>query len=255
MREIPKGYLEKAGTQGTIQKIPYGEKYVLLYCPKGEAKSIFYLIHGGGGNQERFFCPEFLNMVDHMIETGELEPMYIVSPTYYDPGETDKSPGHSGTAVAKFSAELRNAIIPAVSQYLGQTFDRTHRAIGGFSMGGVTTWYAFLEALDLFYWFMPMSGDCWAMGEKGGGDHPDETAKALYDAASRQPECDFRIHAMTGTKDIAFPNLDPQMKAMEKYPDVFGKRVRYETLEGGVHDYDTIFRYLYHGMPGLFQAP
>ena len=33
---------------------------------------------------------------------------------------------------------------------------------------------------------------------------------------------------------------------------VFAERMRYETLEGGVHDYETIFRYLYTALPELF---
>ena len=39
---------------------------------------------------------------------------------------------------------------------------------------------------------------------------------------------------------------------MEKYPGVFGEKLTYEVLEGGVHDYETIFRYLYNALPALF---
>ena len=135
---------------------------------------------------------------------------------------------------------------------IGVPFERKRRAISGFSMGGVTTWYAFLQALDLFYWFLPLSGDCWVCGETGGGKYPEETAKELAFAVEKQGSPDFRIYAMTGSKDIAFPNLDAQIKAMERYPQVFGDKLKYEVLENGIHDYETIFRYLFNALPALF---
>lgn len=190
-------------------------------------------------------------MVDHMIDGGELEPLYIVSPCFYDPKETDKTPTASGVAVKRFIGELRDELLPLAENHIGRPFLREERAIGGFSMGGVTTWYAFMEALDLFYWFLPLSGDCWACGEKSGGEQTEATVQALIEAVSRQGSPDFRVHAITGSRDIAFPNLDPQMKAMEAHPDVFGGRVRYDVMEGGVHDYETIFRYLYNALPEI----
>ncbi|MBO4884087.1 MAG: hypothetical protein J5602_02125, partial [Clostridia bacterium] len=210
MRTIPESYRSPCPGGGTITSLQYGEKYVLLYTPALPARRILYLIHGGGGDQHSFFCPRFINMIDHMICDRALEPMYIVSPTYYDPNETDKSPASSGVAVAKFCSELRERIIPLAESATGVAFTRNERIISGFSMGGVTTWYAFLQALDLFYWFLPLSGDCWVCGEKGGGLYPDETARRLA-AAARDGAPDFRIHAITGSQDIAYPNFDPQI--------------------------------------------
>lgn len=248
---IPESYLVPCPAAGTVTSLDYGDKFALLYTPVRPAERIIYLIHGGGGDQHAFFCPPFLNMVDHMIADGLMPPIYMVSPCFYDPNETDKTPGSSGRAVEKFPAELRNAIIPLAEGHIGRAFDREHRAIGGFSMGGVTTWYAFLQALDLFYWFLPLSGDCWVCGELGGGKQPEETAALLADALNRQGNLPFRIHAVTGDKDIAFPNLDAQIRAMRNYPEAFGDAMRYDVFAGGVHDYDTIFRYLYNTMPEI----
>ena len=251
MKIVPEKYLTACSKAGQVVNLPYGNKYTLLYEPAVPAEHILYLIHGGGGNKHAFFCPDFLNMVDHMIEDGVLKPLYIVSPCFYDPDEKDKTPSSSGRAVTKFSREMREQIIPVVESHLSRSFPREARAISGFSMGGVTTWYAFLQALDLFYWFMPLSGDCWACGEKGGGDHPEETARVLVSALEQQGNPDFRIHAVTGSADIAFPNLDPQIRAMEACPE-FKEKMKYDVLEGGVHDYPTIFRYLYNYMAELF---
>ena len=150
MLTIPQEYTTKCENAGTVSTLSYGEKSLLLYSPIEPSDRILYLIHGGSGDQHSFFCPEFLNMVDHMIDNGVLEPLYIVSPCFYDPTEKDKSPASSGIAVKKFCMELRKQIIPLVEEHIGVSFPRESRAISGFSMGGVTTWYAFLQALDLY---------------------------------------------------------------------------------------------------------
>ena len=254
MLTIPPEYTTKCEKAGKVSTLNYGEKSLLLYSPIEPATHILYLIHGGGGDQNSFFRPEFLNMVDHMIDSGILDPLYIVSPCFYDPTEKDKSPASSGVAVKKFCKELREQILPLVESHIGASFAREKRAISGFSMGGVTTWYAFLQALDLFYWFLPLSGDCWACGETGGGKYPEKTAMELVSAVSRHGSPDCRIHAITGSKDIAFPNLDAQIKAMGKYPAVFGDKLKYEVLKDGIHDYETIFQYLFNALPALFSG-
>jgi enterochelin esterase-like enzyme len=251
MKAIPEAYLAPCSEPGKVVSLPYGKKFILLYTPAAPASRILYLIHGGGGNQYAFFCPHFLHMIDHMIAEGVMPPVYMVSPCFYDPDETDKTPSSSGRAVAKFCEELRGEIIPLAEGHIGRTFTRNERLISGFSMGGVTTWYAFLQALDLFYWFLPLSGDCWICGETGGGREPERTAAELAAALARQGAPDFRIHAITGSKDIAFPNLDAQIRAMAKYPEFSDERLTYSVLENGVHDYETIFRYLYNALPGL----
>ena len=248
MKAIPEAYLAPCSKPGTVVSLPYGKKFILLYTPAAPASRILYLIHGGGGNQYAFFCPHFLHMIDHMIAEGVMPPVYMVSPCFYDPDETDKTPSSSGRAVTKFCEELRGEIIPLAEGHIGRTFTRNERIISGFSMGGVTTWYTFLQALDLFAAFLPLSGDCWAFGEKGGGSHPAETAAKLAETA-KENGLDFYIHAITGDRDIAFPNLDAQMQAMKQYPEAFGKRVDYDVMPGGVHDYETIFRYLYNALP------
>ncbi len=254
MRTIPAEYIQPCERKGTITEVPYEKKQFLLYTPAQKAEHILYLIHGGGGNERTFFRPAFVNMIDHMIEKGNMSPLYIVTPCFYDAGEQDKSPSSSGKAVLKFQKELRDQVIPLAEKEIGHTFEREERAISGFSMGGVTTWHVFMQSLDLFYWFLPLSGDCWALGEKGGGEKPEETAKAIADTVIRQGNPDYRLHAVTGSADIAFPNLDAQMQAMKAYPDVFGVKVQYDVLEGGVHDYETIYRYLFNVLPLCWHA-
>ena len=137
MKAIPESHLLPCATPGKIERLDYGNKYFLLYTPIAPAERILYLIHGGGGDQHAFFCPAFLNMVDHMIARGEMAPLYIVSPCFYAPAEQDKTPPSSGVAVAKFPTELRNEIIPLAEAHAGRAFDRSQRFISGFSMGAV----------------------------------------------------------------------------------------------------------------------
>ena len=251
MRPVPEDYLSPALPPGRVSTLHYGNKFALLYTPASPADRILYLIHGGGGDQYAFFCPAFLNMIDHMIASGALRPLYIVSPCFYDPDAADKRPAASGRAVAVFCDELRHQIMPLAEQATGRTFDRSQRIISGFSMGGVTTWYAFMQALDLFSRFLPLSGDCWACGETGGGRSPDATAAKLAEALRDQGHLPFRIHCVTGSADIACPNITPQIEAMRKYPQFGEAAMRYTVFEGGVHDYETIFMYLYNALPGM----
>lgn len=252
MKSIPEVYQQPCGQAGTVSTLVYRNKHALVYTPAAPAERILYLIHGGGGDQRSFFCPPFLNMVDHMMAEGALQPLYMVAPCFYNPAETDKTPASSGRAAARFCDEMRGELIPLAEGFIGRNFSREQRAISGFSMGGVTTWYAFLQALDLFAFFLPLSGDCWVCGEKGGGTQPEETARELAAAWRRQGAPDFFIHAVTGSADIAFPNLNAQIRAMERLPEFAVPRLRYDVLPGGVHDYDTIFRYLYNYLPSLF---
>ena len=145
-----------------------------------------------------------------------------------------------------------NRIVPLIDRTYRTHPDRMHRAIGGFSMGAVATWYALMAGLDLFHWFMPLSGDCWICGELGGGKHPRQTAGLICHTVQGR---EFYLHALIGSNDIAFPNLDPQMQAMKEYSHVFrfGKNTHYSVLEGGVHDYPDIRRYIYNALPEFFR--
>ena len=100
MLPIPQEYASPCQRPGEIETLKYGEKSLLLYTPIKPASRILYLIHGGGGDETSFFRPAFRNLVDHMIEKGDMNPMYIVTPCFYDAGEKDKTPGSSGVAVS-----------------------------------------------------------------------------------------------------------------------------------------------------------
>ena len=261
IQPIPEAYTvpcEHAGTLETLAIPDFSPASVYLpygYLQSEQRYSVFYLLHGGGGNEHSFFSGDGIlkNMLDHIIDRKALEPLIVVAPTYYPPGKGGNDIPYSAEAVKDFGPIMRNKIMPLVDQFYRTTADRMHRGIGGFSMGGVATWYAFMAGQDLFHWFMPLSGDCWICGELGGGKHSRQTAGLIADTVKGH---EFHLHALTGSQDIAFPNLDGQMQAMKEYPDVFafGKNTFYDVLENGVHDYPDIRRYIYNALPTFFKG-
>ena len=274
--------------RGTIRRLDYigaegARKYALIYLPFGYGDDperrydILYLMHGGNGNPDAWLdaCP-IKNMLDRSFAAGEAEPMIVVFPTFYTRGSQrftgviDQDFEHK--SVLTFQQELTERLIPAVEGAVrgyavgwnpeALKAARDHRAFGGFSMGGVNTWYAFSLHLDYFSTFLPLSGDSWAVEIMGGSKQPEATAALLRDTVRSMgfgPE-DFRIFAATGTEDVAYANLTPQIEAMKKLDDVFrfSEDVREGNLhyllgDGMVHSYEAVYQYLYNDLPDLFR--
>ena len=256
---VPDSYRSPCSRAGHLETLQIPDfSPALVYLPYGYADGdkplcTFYLLHGGGGNPHSFFSEDGLlkNMLDHMIDAGEINPLIVVAPTYYPPGYSGKGISYSAEAVKDFGPILFGRIVPLVDQTYRTKADRTWRGIGGFSMGAVAVWYTLMAGTSLFHWFMPLSGDCWICGERGGGLHPRQTAALMSDTLIGQ---EFYLHALTGSKDIAFPNLDPQMQAMKEFPETFdfGRNTHYTVMEDGIHDYPDMRRYIYNALPGFF---
>lgn len=259
LKEIPQAYSLPCETAGRLEELEIpGYPNAVIYLPAGydgseDRYSVFYLLHGGGGDPYAWFGEDgvFKNVIDHMIASGELNPVIIAAPTYYPPGMKGKGIAYSGEAVREFGPVLLNTILPIVDGKYRTIADRYARGIGGFSMGAVATWFVLMAGTEKFHWFMPLSGDCWICGERGGGLHPKQTADLLETALKGKK---YHIHVLTGDQDIAFPNVDPQIQAMLKIPDVFGKTLTYSVLPGGVHDYPDIRRYIYNALPEFFST-
>jgi enterochelin esterase-like enzyme len=282
---LPVEYLAESDQPGTIETLSYetanldggkDKKRLHVYLPhgynasdKGTKYNVLYLMHGGGENEDLLFGGPGENralkkIIDNMIARGDIEPLIVVTPTFYG-GKND---------VALFHEELIHDIVPLVeSKY--NTYansaslkdlkaSRAHRAFGGFSMGSVTTWHLFAKGgLDYFKYYIPLSGDSWALGERSGGTRPEETAKFLAQVVRKsgyKPH-DFYIFSATGTQDIAYPNLKPQIEAMKQLDDVF----RYSSnldkgnfyfieAEGGSHTWYWQNQYIYNILPDLFQG-
>lgn len=264
--------------RGTVERLCYTtkdvdgtavSKYANVYLPYGYSASqkypTLYLIHGGGGNPDAWLdCSMIKNALDASFAEDRCKPFITVFPGFYnhDPvrtGRVDEETerGH----VLRFQQELRNDLIPAVDSAFSTNPSRDARSVGGFSMGGVTTWFAFLNNPDLFSTFMPLSGDCWQFGGLGGGRETEKTVRYLHDHTVEQGfgKQDFRILAGTGFEDIAYPNLTPQIEAMKKVTDLFEfsenpeeGNFHYVVMEDAPHMYEKVYQHIYNYAPVMF---
>lgn len=293
---MPSEYKGTATSKGTIINDSYevefgGEtvtKHYNVYLPAGynqddkeQKYNVFYLMHGGGENENTLFGGpgqelELKRIIDIMIEKGDIEPMIVVTPTFYN--RIDEAGNRTDYDIVNFYKELQNIIIPKVeSTYntaYGEAVDteeahkarmkdtRENRAFGGFSMGSACTWYTFINSLDYIKYYVPLSGDCWAISGSADNTKSTETAQYLAKVVkdSNYNNIDgFKLLCATGSSDIAYPNMNPQMQEMKKLSEfVFDKdtakgNTYYMVADGGTHAWNFVNQYLYNILPDLFK--
>lgn len=279
---IPIEYKGVNINSGSIERLEYSVansnngtdiKKLNVYLPYGYDNSdkdtkynVLYLMHGGGENENLLFGgpgqnKELKKVLDNMIAKKDIEPLIVVTPTFYG--------GKNDTAL--FHEELLNDILPLVEttyNTYAESADlsalkasRDHRAFGGFSMGAATTWYTYIYCLDYFKYFMPLSGDCWALAQTGGKTKATETAQYLAKVAKDggyQPQ-DYYIFCATGRLDIAYPNMVPQIDAMKQLDDTFiysadlsKGNFYFLVCDTGTHAWNWVNHYIYDILPDLF---
>ena len=278
--------------RGTIDKVIYTttnkdnelrDKYALVYLPHGYDASdkskkynVLYLMHGGGGSPDAWLdCCKVKNMLDYTIDVGEVAPLIVVFPTFYK--EKISRIGKPVPDVERFNTkffqkELAAELIPAIegkyNTYAenvtpeGLKASREHRAFGGFSMGGCTTWFALMENLDVIANFLPLSGDCWEVAPLGGGSKTKETAQVIHDAIVRSgyKQEEYRIYAATGSDDLAITALTPLIEELKNHTEVFTYsedftqgNLHFFVEEGWKHQYEAVYQYVYNYLPYLFK--
>ncbi len=275
---VPKEMYAPCGQPGTLRRFyyDYGEmrKDALVYLPYGYQADaapypVLYLMHGGGGDANEFFGGEdgrtaLKNLLDNAIATGYVRPMIVVTPTYMLEGVPGarRQIGEAVQLTHRFPTELKEALLPAIHAHFNAAEDRCMRAFGGFSMGGETTWSVLAQALRDIWCFLPLSGDYWAVGLKGGKDFPVETADALIDGIRQSGvnPADYRVLPCTGDKDIACEALDPMVHELAKRQPWFtwGEtpaegNLCYCLKPEGWHTYDDCYEYLWLMLPYLFR--
>ena len=283
---VPSEFFQVASQQGTVELLEYDSKDytssarpatlkpAYVYLPYGydptQKYDIIYLLHGWTGVAQEYFLgrsgnsrTSLVNIFDNLIQRGLTKPFIAVSPTW-DKDNQSKDWGESTREAAVFSQEYVNDLIPAVethySTYLespteaGILASRQHRAIGGFSLGSITTWYVFEQAFPYSKWYLPMSGDNWSQGMYGGQYYPDETAQFLADLVNASPYGnDFYVWYACGTEDVRLPQSHNQALAMAKLTDTFNaKTFSYHMKEGGRHDFYAVWEFCYHALQFFF---
>jgi len=286
--DIPDSYIEPSTHAGKVTQFYYTtknydgdlseeEKYAEVYTPynydHNQKYNIFYLIHGYTGTAEDWLGTEeepseIKYCIDHLIDAGAVQPMIIVSMTYYDNNTDEQTDNWDTTIIKHFHQEFVNDLMPAVestySTYAettdtaGLTASRNHRGFGGFSMGGVTTWYQFHDSLAYIRYFYPASGSPYWSNDIDGKDQK-AGGQYVYDALQNQgyTKDDFYIYITTGSEDYAKSIVEAQISSMELFPDAFtfgdpsdaGVNVSYGISDGEDHDYHGRLRDIYSILP------
>lgn len=286
-KRIPEEYLVpvEPGKGGTIRSFAYADRGLarraLVYLPRAYEEDpalrcpTVYLMHGGGGDEEEFFGgtegrTPLKTLLDRMIEGGLIRPLIVVTPTFTRPKEEgadgpdpERVRVHAGDAAALtavFWRELGESLIPAVDRAFRTIPDRSARAFGGFSMGAEATWSVLCRGGQYVKYYLPMSGDFWAVCVKGGKDRTEETCGALIDGIGKSglsPE-DYRIYAATGTEDIAYEAMRPMVEELLRRAPWFKSADEPEggnltwRVSPGWHAYDWCWDYIFRGLPAFF---
>lgn len=244
--DVPMEYRESASEapadkRGKIEVIKYEtetydegnsvkmEKKANVYLPAGYDPSkkynVLYLMHGGGENMNTWLVQNDYagnkKMVDNLIANGEVEPLIIVTPTFY----RAKGAPECEDLTSQFKYELRKDLIPAVesnySTYAQKDVSdenlvktRMHRAFAGLSMGSMTTYRSALYAnYDVFAWFGPYSGCL------GGGGNKDEEAQKIVSVIEDGVKIGMPLgflYCGNGVDDMAHDeHVDVMKKAVE----------------------------------------
>jgi enterochelin esterase-like enzyme len=115
---------------------PAGENYLAVYTPPGynphrsTPYPTLYLSHGGGGNEVDWSTQGDLeNIMDNLIETGQIQPMVVVMP--------NNNGYPASTNDAAYDADLVNDVIPYVQSRYDVSSSAAERAFSGLSAGGL----------------------------------------------------------------------------------------------------------------------
>ena len=283
---IPREYWRPAKHQGRLESINYTvtkngmklNKSAMVYLPYGYKASdkakrynVVYLFHGGGDNYTSFYtdprgCDPLNNILDHLIEDGKMEPMIVVTPTNYNglkPYYEEEGSKDPDKLTGSYPDEMVDCIIPAVGKayntYLrkfnhkGIIATREHRAVGGFSMGSLYTWYFMAAKPEYVRNYLPLSGDIWTYGPDGKNNPSAESAKWLIDRVKPAVEAGYDLHVTgyTGVKDIAYGRMKAVIEALwaQKAP----MDLTFHALPEGDHSYVYINQYLYNILPEIWK--
>ena len=173
---VPAKYdAEESEQAGTVEEVVYDtkayatderdvKKTAYVYLPYGYSEekeyNILYLMHGTGDDEKYWLKTNPYNktMLDNMIADGDIEPLIVVTPTFY---VEDDCADDLDQLTYSFAKELRNDLMPEIesvySTYAKSADDegfaesRDHRAFAGLSRGAVTMYHSALcQSLDYF---------------------------------------------------------------------------------------------------------
>lgn len=273
LEPVPNSYWTPAEQQGSLTELRYETwesrtyqqhkqritKRAVVYLPYGYSSEIryntYYLMHGGGGTEERQLgspdAPNTMkNAIDHMIEDGRIAPLIIICPTYNNLSARDSWDYHLAYDILtpNFHNELLNDLLPAVDKTYSTYAARDHRCFAGFSMGSVCTLHNLMHCLGAFRYFQPMSGCV-----------DPRAIDATVAASGFAPE-DFFLYGITGSRDFAGEGFAELMRRLARMPsghfimadNEADGNLALRVKPGGAHDEDALREYVYNGLLWLW---
>lgn len=239
---------------GTVEEVVYETKAyatdertvtktAYVYLPYGYSRekeyNILYLMHGTGDDEKYWLKTNPYNktMLDNLIASGDIQPLIVVTPTFY---VEDDCAEDLDQLTYFFAKELRNDLMPEIeSSYstyaksaddVGFSESRDHRAFAGLSRGAVTMYHSVLcQSLDYFSWFGAFSGSR-------------TDAQAFEDTIQAGDFADLPIHYLyvaSGNFDFALPG---QVQDYQALLDIEPR------LRSGVNTTFDVFPMRYHSM-------
>jgi enterochelin esterase-like enzyme len=154
-----------AKIQGKLEHITYAspghvtpadKNYLVIYTPpnydtnRAKPYPTFYLSHGGGENELGWSTQgDVLNIVDNLIDSGQIQPVVIVMPN---------GSGYANSVFNEaYDRDMIDRIIPYVEQHYHVSKSANDRAFSGLSMGGMLTNSFIINHPDVFEYYGMMS--------------------------------------------------------------------------------------------------
>lgn len=157
----PRGTLRDVTYPSPTHVSPAGKNYMAVYTPPGYDPNratpypTLYLSHGGGGNEVDWSTQgDAANILDNLIDTGQISPMVVVMTNFN--GFADNCPALPWDA--EYSNDLLNSVIPYVNSHYNVSGAAAQRAFSGLSCGGLLTSYLMLNFTNQFGYYGVMSG-------------------------------------------------------------------------------------------------
>lgn len=278
IQNLPDEYTSKAREMGELKEINYTikprlggtakVKSAMVYIPynfsKDKKYNFLYMMHGYGGTHQTFLgsvmAPRaFKNIMDNMIQNGDIPPTVVVSVTY--------TRGYDYYAsMNDLSSEIVEDLAPIVESKYGSYAENTmrkgliksrnHRAIGGFSMGGCSTWMALKNNADCFKFYIPTSMPMYY--DDGGyvGFRSKECAREIATGAEDKLRGKkVYIFAASGGEDFMNEATRKQAEDLTEYKGFriskgeFDKgNIIFHSWKGHKHGYKYSFPYFYNGL-------
>ena len=280
--EVDSSYLSECVHQGTFLYSSYPsydyskdlslqnkkDRNFSIYLPYGYDENdldtkydILYLMHGWLGNYKSFFDSFPLkNMLDNMIENKLIKPLIIVVLTYNIDDDT-KDLFKGIEEINLFHHDMINNAIPYIESnyhtYLdeisldGIKESREHRGFGGYSLGASCTWSMLYYNHDYFSKYLTISGVLLNVGNVI-LPHVDINSKLLLEEENNFSNLDYQICALTGLKDVLYPQMKEFLKRIYNKKSFEGK-ISYYINKDGKHENKYLKQYLFYGLQILYK--